>query len=220
MATIEFNNCPMFHGLSNEDITIIIAECQESILLADENLFCENDEGDSLWIITSGRVDVYKNIRGSIDRTLVSFGPGEVIGEISFIDTSRRSAGVRTVVPSEFLILTKSAFQKVQRQHPHIAAAFFHNIAAILASRMRVTTELYRESVAFSIEASGASQLNVRALSDDLKPVSLLLTNGDTLSGFILQLDNTPAGHTIIIKVNSGKLAIVPYHAILKIEIE
>jgi len=220
MATIDFNKCSIFKGLEPDEVNLIIGVCDERLMIAGENLFLENESGDSLWIVTSGRVDVFKNIRGDIDRTLISLGVGEVTGEISFIDQSRRSAGVRTIMPSEFLVLSRTAFQEVQQNHPKIAAAFFQNLSSILAGRMRITTELYRESVAFSIEATGASQLNLRALSEDLRPVSLYLSNGLTLSGFILQMDNTPAGYTIIVKDKSGKLAIIPYHAIQKIELE
>ena len=220
MATIDFNKCTIFKGLEPDEVNLIIGVCDERLMIAGENLFLENDPGDSLWIVTSGRVDVFKNIRGDIDRTLISLGVGEVTGEMSFIDQSRRSAGVRTIMTSEFLVLSRTAFQEVQQNHPKIASAFFQNLSSILARRMRITTELYRESVAFSIEATGASQLNLRALSEDLRPVSLYLSNRLTLYGVILQMDNTPAGYTIIVKDKSGKLAIIPYHAIQKIELE
>lgn len=41
-----------------------------------------------------------------------------------------------------------------------------------------------------------------------------------TVSGRILQLDNSVAGHTLVLKDSSGKLAIIPYHAVQRIELE
>jgi CRP-like cAMP-binding protein len=198
---------------------VILAVCEERMLVGDEELFLEGDAGDSIWIIQSGRVEIYKNIRADVDRVLASLGSGEVIGEMSFIDHSRRSAGARTTEPSEFLMLTSAAFLQVQREHPEIAACFYRNLATILAARLRSTNELYRESVAFSIEATGAGRINLIALSEELKPVSIHLTGGIPISGRILQLDNSPAGYTIILKESSGKLAIIPYHAIQRIEL-
>jgi CRP-like cAMP-binding protein len=220
MPLIELDKWRLFADLAAEDVKVIAAVCEERLLLTGEELFIEGDSGDSLWIIQSGRVDVYKNIRGDIDRTLASLGPGDVIGEMSFIDQSRRSAGARTAEPSEFLVLTRTAFQSVQRERPEIAAGFYRNLASILAVRLRTTTELYRESVAFSIEATGAGRLNLMALSEELKPITIYLSGGITMAGRILQMDSSPAGYTLVLKEKSGRIAIVPYHAVQRIELD
>jgi len=220
MQLIELEKCRIFADLAAEDVDVIVATCENRILLTGEELFSEGESGDSLWIIRSGRVDVYKNIRGDIDRNLASMGPGDVIGDMSFIDQSRRSAGARTVEPSEFLVLTRSAFLSVQKERPEIAAGFYRNLSVILAARMRATTELYRESVAFSIEATGAGRLNLMALSEELRPVTVYLSGGLSTIGLILQMDSSPAGYTLVIKEKSGRIAIIPYHAVQRIEIE
>ena len=96
MPLIELDKWRLFADLAADDVDVVVAACEQRILLTGEVLFSEGDSGDSLWIIQSGRVDVFKNIRSDIDRTLASLGPGDVIGEMSFIDQSRRSAGART----------------------------------------------------------------------------------------------------------------------------
>jgi CRP-like cAMP-binding protein len=216
----DFNKWRLFADLDPADVDVIVGASEERLLMAGEELFAEGDAGDSIWIIQSGRVEVFKNIRGDIDRTLASLGPGDVIGEMSFVNQSRRSAGARTSEASEFQLLSAAAFQRIQTEHPAIAAGFYRNIAAILADRMRNTTDLYRESVAFSIEATGAGGLNLLALSEELKPVTIDLASGITVSGRILQMDHSPAGYTLVLKDNSGKLAIIPYHAIQRLGLE
>lgn len=220
MANIDINKWRLFADLAAEDANVIVKACEERMLLTGEDLFFEGDSGGSMWIVQSGRVDIYKNIRGDLDRTLSSLGPGDVIGEMSFIDQSRRSAGARTTEPGEFLVLTYAAFQRIQKERPEVAAGFYRNLASILAARLRTTNEMYRESVAFSIEATGASSLNLLALSEELKPVTVYLSGGNFLSGRILQMDHSQAGYTLVIKDKSGKLAIIPYHAIQRIEME
>lgn len=220
MPMIELDKWRLFADLAADDVDVVIRACEERIFLTGEELFSEGDNGDSLWIIQSGRVDVFKHIRADIDRTLASLGPGDVIGEMSFIDQSKRSAGARTVEPSEFLVLTRSSFQTVQKEYPGIAAGFYRNLSSILAVRLRTTTELYRESVAFSIEATGAGRLNLMALSEELRPVTIYLSGGISTVGRILQMDSSPAGYTLVIKEKSGKIAIVPYHAIQRIEMD
>lgn len=221
MATIlDINRCRLFADLAVDEVKIIAAACEDRLLMAGEELFSEGDSGDSIWIILSGRVEVYKNIRGDVDRTLASLGAGDVIGEMGFIDQSRRSAGARTSEASEFHLLSAAAFRNIQAEHPAIAAGFYRNIASILADRVRNTNDLYRESVAFSIEATGAGGLNLLALSEELRPVTINLVGGITVSGRILQLDSTVAGHTLVLKESSGKLSIIPYHAVQRLELE
>ena len=218
MAGVELNKWRLFSDLSAQEIQVIVAACDLRLLMADEDLFREGDVDDAMWIIQSGRVEIYKHIRGDIDRTLAALGAGDVVGEMGFIDHSRRSAGARTTEPGEFLVLSSAAFLQVQSQHPGIGAGLYRNLASILAERLRTTNELYRESVAFAIETSGAGQLNLLALSEELRPVQVYLTGGSALAGRILQLDNGPIGYTLILKESSGKLDLIPYHAIQRIE--
>lgn len=219
-ATTEVNKWRLFNDLSADEIAVISSACEERLLMAGEELFAEGAAGDSIWIIRSGRVDVFKNIRADIDRNLASLGPGDIIGEMSFINGACRSAGARTAEASEFQLLSAGAFRKIQLEHPAIAAGFYRNIASILADRVRSTTDLYRESVAFSIEATGAGGLNLLALSEELRAVTINLANGSTISGRILQLDHSAVGYTLVLKDKGGKLAIIPYHAIQRIELE
>ena len=138
---------------------------------------------------------------------------------MSVIDGSRRSAGARTTEPSEFLVLTRAGFAKLQREQPGVAAGLYRNMAAILAARLRTTNELYKEAVLFGIEATGATSLNLKALTEELRPVTIYLSGGFSVQGRILQMDHHPAGYTLVVKDRNDRMAIVPYHAIQRIEV-
>jgi CRP-like cAMP-binding protein len=215
----KLNRWRLFAELGPEDAEVVLKACEERNLVGGEELFRENDPGDSIFIVQSGRVDIFKNIRGDVDRSLASFGPGDVIGEMSFIDGARRSATARTTETSEFLLLSRQSFARVQKERPDIAAAVFRNMAAIVASRLRTTNELYREAVAYSIEATGAHTLNLKALAEELRPVTLHLAGGQSVAGRILQMDHHAAGYTVVLKMKSDQLTIVPYHAIQRIDL-
>ena len=215
----KLNRWRLFAELAAEDAAVVVAACEERILVGGEELFHENDAGDSLFIVQSGRVDIFKNIRGDVDRALASFGPGDVIGEMSFIDGARRSATARTTESSEFLALSRQSFAKVQKERPDIAAAFFRNMAAIVAARLRTTNELYREAVSFGIEATGAHTLNLKNMAEELRRVTLHLVGGTSVSGRILQMDHHAAGYTVVLKLENDRLTVVPYHAIQRIDL-
>ena len=215
----KLNRWRLFADLTAEEAELVVKLCEERFLVAGEELFHESDPGDSLFILQSGRVEIFKTIRGDVDRVIASFGPGDVIGEISFVDGARRSAGARTTEPSEFLVLTRGAFAEGQKARPEIAARLFRNLAAILASRFRATTDLFRESVAFGMEATGAQSLNLRAFAEEMRVVTVHLSGGAALQGRILQMDQHQAGFTVVIKMTNDKLTVVPYHAIQRIDL-
>lgn len=215
----KLNRGRLLAELTPEDANVVLKACEERILVGGEELFHENDAGDSLFIVQSGRVDIFKNIRGDVDRSLASFGPGDVIGEMSFIDGARRSATARTTERSEFLVLSRQSFAKVQRERPDIAAAFFRNMAGIVASRLRTTNELYREAVSFGIEATGAHTLNLKNLAEELRRVTIHLAGGQNVAGRILQMDHHAAGYTVVLKMENDCLTVVPYHAIQRIDL-
>ena len=215
----KLNRWRLLAELTSEDASVVLQACEARILVGGEELFHENDAGDSLFIVQSGRVDVFKNIRGDVDRSLASFGPGDVIGEMSFIDGARRSASARTTEASEFLVLSRQNFAKVQRERPDIAAALFRNLAAIVASRLRTTNELYREAVSFGIEATGAHTLNLKSMAEELRRVTIHLAGGQPVAGRILQMDHHAAGYTIVLKMENDRLTVVPYHAIQRIDL-
>ncbi len=215
----KLNRSRLFADLSAADAQVILGACEERILVGGEELFHESDAGDSLFIVQSGRVDIFKNIRGDVDRSLASFGPGDVIGEVSFIDGARRSATARTTEASSFLVLGRHNFARVQQERPDIAAVVFRNMAAIVAARLRTTNELYREAVAFGIEATGAHTLNLKTLADELRSVTVHLGDGQQVSGRMLQMDHHAAGYTIVLKQEDDKLTVIPYHAIQRIDL-
>jgi hypothetical protein len=100
-----------------------------------------------------------------------------------------------------------------------VAAPFYRNLAAVLAGHLRTTLELYRQAVEFGIEATGASALSLASLVDGLRSTTVHLAGGTSLAGRLLQLDHNPAGFTLVIKDAAGKLTVVPYHAIQRLEV-
>ncbi len=216
---VDVTRSRLFAGMSAAEVEVILSACERRVLVAGELLAQEGDAGDALFIVLSGEVEIFKTIRAEVDRVMGTFAAGEVVGAISFVDGSRRSAGARTVEACELAVLEVATFERIRRERPDVAAPFYRNLAAAIASNLRATLDLYRESVLFGIEATGASAFALKHLVEELRPVVLHLVGGAALTGRILQMDQAPAGHTLVLKDDAGKLSIVPYHAIQRIEV-
>jgi len=64
-------------------------------------------------------------------------GPGEVCGEISFLDDLPATADVVANCATEALFLDRATLQSLFELFPHLGSRFFHSLAAILARRLR-----------------------------------------------------------------------------------
>jgi CRP-like cAMP-binding protein len=209
----------IFTGMAPGDVEVVLAACQRRVAAAGEVIAAEGEAGDSLVLVRSGRVEIFKAIRADVDRVLGTLLPGDVTGVMGFLDGSRLPAGARATEPSELSVLTRAAFERLRLERPEVAAPLYRNLAAVLAGNLRAALELYREAVLFGIEATGASGLSLTHLVEDLRATTVHLVGGESISGRILQMDHHAAGHTLVVKDAAGRLSVVPYHAILRIEV-
>ena len=71
-----------------------------------------------------------------------------------------------------------------------------------------------RDAIRWGIEATGAVTLNFQNIITENINIRLELNNSRILEGRILQLEQSDAGHELVIADRSGVLTLVPYHAI------
>ncbi len=78
---------------------------EEANLTGGETPYNADDTGHMLYIVVIGQVRVH-----IAERTLKYLGEGEVIGEMTLLDSEPRSATVTTVVPTQLLRLNQRPF--------------------------------------------------------------------------------------------------------------
>jgi CRP/FNR family cyclic AMP-dependent transcriptional regulator len=99
-------------------------------------LINEGDQGDSLYIILTGRVKVFASNAAGREVVIDFHGPGEYVGEMS-LDGAPRSASVITVEPTSCAVVARANFRDFILAHPDFA---LHLIGKLI-HRMRRTTE-------------------------------------------------------------------------------
>ena len=68
--------------------------------------------------------------------------PGDLFGEVGFVDGLPRSADVVALEGSEALVLTQAAFQRLRLTHPRLALRFVLDLGRILGERFRASDAL------------------------------------------------------------------------------
>lgn len=106
-----------------------------------EHLITAGDSGRWLYIVAEGS---YEIVAGSGRRAKVvgTVGPGEVVGEVAFLDGGVTSADVISRGEGEALRLGMDGFEAFATQHPALGRDLLFGIGRIVAQRLRATTAL------------------------------------------------------------------------------
>ena len=90
---------------------------------------------ESLFIILDGLFAVTAG-----EKQVATLQAGEVVGEISFVDSRPPSAAVSALKDSYVLALPRERLHEKMERDPKFAANFYRGIAVYLADRLRMTT--------------------------------------------------------------------------------
>ena len=84
---------------------------------AGEVIIHEGDIGEEAYVISSGKVEVFKTTSSGNVR-LLTLDSGQVIGEMALISKSVRSASIRALVKTELVMITKEVMEQGLSQLP------------------------------------------------------------------------------------------------------
>ncbi|MDH7498769.1 MAG: Crp/Fnr family transcriptional regulator [candidate division NC10 bacterium] len=94
-------------------------------------LFRENDPGQEMYIIQSGKVKISKKVR-DIEKTLVVLEKGDFFGEMSILNNKPRSATAEVIEDARLLVIDPMTFETMIRSNTEIAVRIIKNLAARL----------------------------------------------------------------------------------------
>ena len=87
---------------------ITLGQTNKILMLEDEILFNQGDDGNKAYIIVSGRLSV------EVDKNEAGFmGDGEVFGELALLLNQKRSATVKSVKPTELIEIDKEGLDSI-----------------------------------------------------------------------------------------------------------
>jgi CRP/FNR family transcriptional regulator, cyclic AMP receptor protein len=121
--------------LNDTDVHWLAKKGIKSVFEAGSVVIRQGSPIQHLYIVLDGRLSVQV---GNI--TIATLMAGEVIGEISFVDSRPPLASVIAEVPTIVLGIERSLLKKKLESDGHFGARFYHAIALFLADRLRSTT--------------------------------------------------------------------------------
>jgi len=124
---------PFFSGLSREDLARVAGKLEQRQYSSGEAIVQQGEEGDSLYVVQSGAVEVMLENGGPRTESLAMLGQGDCFGEMALFTGQKRSATVRAFVDSAILKLSQENWDDLLRKYPSLALHFCKVLSRRLA---------------------------------------------------------------------------------------
>jgi NTE family protein len=122
----------LFEGLDRAEITSIALKMRPRSFAGEEELCRAGEEGDRLFVIVDGLVQVLAGDGTAEPRVVAKQRRGDVVGGMALVTGEPHPVTVVAAMPTETLELEKAAFEELLERHP----ALLRNMNRILTRRL------------------------------------------------------------------------------------
>ena len=146
-----------FADLADDECDAVLAVLKARRGAPGDALFKEGDRGDCLMIVLDGHLVATVRTDAGTEEVVARLGPGEVVGEMAFVDAEPRSATVTAPAGATVLEFSRAALDGLRTSAPRIAAAIHRNVLSDVARRLRDVGEKLTDAMSGSIGGSPRS---------------------------------------------------------------
>jgi CRP-like cAMP-binding protein len=180
-------------------------------------LVYEGDPGDSLHLITQGRVAVLVGGAQGNPFAVALMGPGDFFGEQALLKARAvRSATIQALEPTETLIVNRGDFEELRRRHPEVDRLLIVVLAQMVDRLTRQVAELTETPGTVRIYRRIVSLAELYGGNGDGAPVEAIeipLTQDQlaSLAGVHLRLTSRVLGEARaagLLDTNKGRLVV------------
>ena len=132
---------PIFGAIRDDALLFLLAQAREVSVAAGAYFFRESDPAQSMFVLESGSVAVFKSWQGR-DFVLKSLDAGDCFGEMALMDLCPRSASVRAETECVAIELGSGDLLRLFERDAEQFALIQMNIGREVCRRLRATDEL------------------------------------------------------------------------------
>ena len=127
----------LFGQLNDDDVEWILAAGAKRFIPAGGTLIQQGVPVDAVFILLEGLLGVWLQGRRGPEREIARLNAGEIVGEMSFVDTRPPSATVRALGDSTVFAVPKSLLNAKLAADQGFAARFYRALAIYLSTTVR-----------------------------------------------------------------------------------
>jgi CRP-like cAMP-binding protein len=149
----------------------IFDKYERKVVKAGTIIFRENDPGDVMYIIFSGRVAISKQVMEKVTKTLNILEVGEYFGEMSLLLKADRTATAKAIEDTELIEISRDKFKSVLQEHYEVGV----NLLIQLAHRLEKANE---EAILAALELELSKRKPTSYLSTVLPSEQVIVATG------------------------------------------
>jgi CRP-like cAMP-binding protein len=130
--------------LTPNDWALVVDKAVRVTFCKGQALVHRGNKSNGVYLLLKGRAQVQIQLRG----VLAEIGPGEICGEMSFLEDAPASATVVAREDVEAYQLDRSTLEMLFELFPHLASRFYRSLATKLSHRLRELIEPAGEAMA------------------------------------------------------------------------
>ncbi|MCU1692892.1 MAG: Regulatory protein hlyX [Frankiales bacterium] len=127
----------LFQGVATEASEALASSLEFSDYSRGEHVFTEGEQGDTLFIVMTGKVKIGRRAADGRENMLSVMGPSDMFGELSLFDPGPRTATATVVTEARLAHLAHTSLRPWINDRPEIA----EQLLRVLARRLRRTND-------------------------------------------------------------------------------
>lgn len=132
---------PLFTGMTPATIELFAGLGEEQRIERGTVLFAEATAATHLYVVLEGNVRLTRGAASLEEELLAVLGPGEVLGELAFLDGEPRSATARATDTTRVLAVPAASLEELLLLRQDLAVEILWNLVRMMSRRLRKTNE-------------------------------------------------------------------------------
>ncbi|MBU9762595.1 Crp/Fnr family transcriptional regulator [Mycobacterium sp. TNTM28] len=145
----------IFQGVSPDAVAALVRQLEPVTFRRGEVVFVEGEPGDTLYIITAGKVKIGRKSADGRDSLITLMGPSDMFGELAIFDPGPRTSSVTALTEVKAVVMTRTVLRSWIADRPEIA----EQLLRVLARRLRRTNDNLSDLIFTDVPGRVAKQL-------------------------------------------------------------
>lgn len=146
---------PLGAELTDAQCATLASIAKQHSLEAGDFLLQAGEQNNTLHVVTQGVLEVVKQAGGGDWITLKVIRPGEIVGELGFIDGTAHSTSIRALSPTEAFSIRREDFEELLKTDPDLVYKVMRGIVRIVHIILRSMNYQYVEMTNYITKQHG-----------------------------------------------------------------
>ncbi|AGA68997.1 cAMP-binding protein [Desulfitobacterium dichloroeliminans LMG P-21439] len=138
---------PIFNHLEDEQMAEITEAVHSASYKKGEIVYRAGDQSDSLYIVRTGRIRIYRLSESGKEQLVRFLGPGDFTGELALFSESIHESYAEAVENTEVCLITRTNLQQFLMNYPSISLKMLAEFSSRLEKSEKQTTRVSTEKV-------------------------------------------------------------------------